>query len=120
MPVASTYFILAALASIGIPGLANFWGELMVFVAAFKVYPVRGVAAVLALVVSALFMLRVVQHTFYGPENEKFAHLPDVPFSLGIPRMLLAAVLVFFGLFPSFLFDMIETASIPFMNGLLR
>jgi NADH-quinone oxidoreductase subunit M len=32
--------------------------------------------------------------------------------------MILVAVLVFFGLFPSILFDVIETASIPFMNGL--
>ncbi len=118
MPVASSYFILAALASIGLPGLANFWGELMVFIAAFKVYPVRGVIAVLALVVTALFMLRVVQQTFYGPANERFAGLPDMPFNLGIPRMILAAVLVVLGLFPSFLFDMIRTASIPFMNGL--
>jgi len=120
MPVASTYFIVAALAGIGVPGLASFWGELMVFIAAFKTYPLWGTLAVCALVVSALFMLRVVQRTFYGPKNEKFAHLPDVSFGLGLPRMILLAVLVIFGLFPSLMFDMIETASIPFMNGLPR
>ena len=118
MPVASTYFIVAAMASMGIPCLASFWGELMVFIAAFKTYPVRGALAVCALVVSALFMLRVVQHTFYGPKNEKFANLADVPFGLGIPRMILLATLVLFGLFPALIFDMIETASIPFFNGL--
>ena len=48
MPVASGYFILAALAAIGVPGLASFWGELMVFIAAFRVYPVGGVLAVAA------------------------------------------------------------------------
>jgi NADH-quinone oxidoreductase subunit M len=63
-------------------------------------------------------MLRVVQKTFYGPKNESFAELPDMPFGLGIPRMILITVLIFFGLFPSLMFDMIETASIPFMNGL--
>jgi NADH-quinone oxidoreductase subunit M len=119
MPVASTYFIVAAMASMGIPFLASFWGELMVFIAAFKAYPVRGALAVCALVVSALFMLRMVQHTFYGPKNEKYAHLPDVPFGLGIPRMILLIVLVAFGLYPTLMFDMIETASIPFINGLL-
>ena len=118
MPVASTYFIVAALAGIGVPGLATFWGELMVFIAAFKTYPLWGSLAVCALVVSALFMLRVVQRTFYGPKNEKYEHLADVSLSLGIPRMILLAVLVIFGLFPSLMFDMIETASIPFMNGL--
>jgi NADH-quinone oxidoreductase subunit M len=63
-------------------------------------------------------MLRVVQKTFYGPKNEQFEQLTDVPFRLAVPRMILIAVLVFFGLFPSILFDVIETASIPFINGL--
>ena len=120
MPVASAFFIFAALAGIGVPGLAPFWGELVVFVAAFRTYPVLGIIAVLALVISALFMLRVVQRTFYGPENERFAKLPDITLSLGIPRIILAAVLLIVGFYPSFLFDIIRTASVPFMNGLLR
>jgi NADH-quinone oxidoreductase subunit M len=120
MPVASGYFIVAAMAGMGVPGLANFWGELVVFLSAFKVYPVRGIAAVVALVITALFMLRVVQRTFYGPENTRYASLPDVSFFLGIPRMILAAVLLLLGLFPSLLFDVIRTASLPFMSGLPR
>jgi len=60
----------------------------------------------------------VVQRAFYGPMNEKFAHLSDIPFVLGIPRMILAAVIVFFGLFPSVLFDVIDSAAVPFMRGL--
>jgi NADH-quinone oxidoreductase subunit M len=118
MPVASSYVIVAALTSIGIPCLASFWGELLVFISSFKVYPVRGVLAISALVVSALFMLRVVQKTFYGPKNEKYAHLPDVSFALGIPRMILVTVIVIFGLYPSLMFDVIQTASIPFIRGL--
>jgi len=90
-----------------------------VFVAAFRVYPVRGAFAILALAVSALFMLRVVQRTFYGPKNETFAHLADVSFSLAIPRMLLVTVLIVFGLFPFLLLDVIETASVAFLQGLL-
>jgi NADH-quinone oxidoreductase subunit M len=120
MPVASTFFIVAALASMGVPGLANFWGELVVFVAAFKTYPVLGVAAVLALVITALFMLRVVQKTFYGPLNERWARLPDMSLRLSTPRIILAAVLLILGIYPAFLFDVIRTASVPFMSGLPR
>lgn len=120
MPVASAFFIIAAFAGMGVPGLANFWGELVVFVAAFRTYPVLGVIAVLALVVTALFMLRVVQRTFYGPGNERYAQLPDISLSLGIPRIILAWVLLILGLYPSFLFDVIRTASVPFMSGLAR
>lgn len=120
MPVASTFFIVAALAGMGVPGLANFWGELVVFVAAFKTYPPLGMIAVAALVVTALFMLRVVQRTFYGAENARFAQLSDITPWLGVPRIILAAVLLFLGLYPSFLFDVIQTASVPFMSGLPR
>lgn len=120
MPVASGYFIVASMASMGVPCLASFWGELLVFIAAFKVYPVRGAFAIMALAISALYMLRVVQRTFYGAKNEAHAHLPDVPFSLGIPRMILVTVLVVFGFFPFLLLDVIETASVPFIQGLTR
>jgi NADH-quinone oxidoreductase subunit M len=118
MPVASGYFILAALAGIGVPFLASFWGELMVFWSSIKVYPVLGAFAVGALVISALFMLRVIQKTFYGPEKERFAGLQDVTLKLGLPRLILAGVIVLFGLFPALMFDVIETATIPFIQHL--
>jgi NADH-quinone oxidoreductase subunit M len=118
MPVASGYFIVGALAGMGVPMLATFWAEVIVFIASLKVYPVRGALAISALVVSALFMLRVVQKTFYGEKNERFAHLADVPFGLGIPRMILVAVMVIFGLFPWLMLDLIQTSVIPFMDRL--
>jgi NADH-quinone oxidoreductase subunit M len=118
MPVASGYFILAALAGMGVPCLASFWGELMVFISAFETYPVFGTLAVVSLVISALFMLRVVQRTFYGSANDRFVQLHDISFGLGTPRLMLAAVIILFGVYPSLMFDMIETAAIPFINGL--
>ena len=118
MPVASGYFILAALAGMGVPLLASFWAELMVFIAAFQAYPLLGTLAVAALVVSALFMLRVVQRAFYGPSDTRWSHLSDMRFGPGLPRLMLAAVIVLFGLYPSLMFDIIETAATPFINRL--
>lgn len=118
MPVASGYFIVAALTGIGVPCLASFWAELSVFISAFRIYPLYGTLAIIALVISALFILRVVQRACYGPKNDRFALVQDVSFSLGIPRMILVAVIVLFGFFPSIMFDMIQTASIPFLGRL--
>ena len=120
MPIASAYFILGALAGMGVPGFANFWAELTVFVSALKVYPVLGVLAISSLAVSALFMLRVVQKTFYGPRNERWAHLPDLSFGLGLSRMILVAVIILFGLWPRLMLDLIQTAVLPFMETLPR
>ena len=120
MPVASGYFIIGALAGMGVPGMANFWAELTVFISSLKVYPVLGILSISALVISALFMLRVVQKTFYGKKNERFAQLPDVSFGLGLPRMMLVLILILFGFFPSIMMDVIRTSTIPFMAGLAR
>lgn len=118
MPVASGYFVVAALAGIGVPCLASFWAELLVFIAAFRVYPVYGVVAVSALVISALFILRVVQHAILGPPNEKWAHLTDVSFGLGLPRMVLVAAIVIFGLMPFLMYETIQPTAIALINGL--
>ncbi|MGD8541298.1 MAG: NADH-quinone oxidoreductase subunit M [Desulfobacteraceae bacterium] len=118
MPVAAGFFIVAALTGIGVPCLASFWAELMVFIAAFRVYPLYGSLAVGALAVSALFILRVVQQTCYGPPNQRLAHLPDIPPLLGVPRVILVSVIVFFGLFPALMVNMIQTATVAFFNGL--
>ncbi len=118
MPVASGYFILAALTGIGVPCLASFWAEVVVFIAAFKVYPVYALLAVAALVLNALFMLRVVQKTCFGPLNEKWAHVKDVSFALGLPRMILVAAIVIFGLMPFLMYDTIQTTSIALISGL--
>ncbi len=118
MPVAAGFFIVAALTGIGVPCLASFWAELLVFIAAFRVYPLYGSLAVGALAVSALFILRVVQQTCYGPPNQRLAHLPDIPPLLGVPRVILVSVIVFFGLFPALMVNMIQTATVAFFNGL--
>jgi len=117
MPRAASFFILAALTGIGVPCLASFWGEVVVFMSCVRVYPVAGALAIGALAVGALFMLRVVQKTCYGPPVEKFSHLTDVSTRMAIPRVILASVIVLFGLFPGLLFDMIDTATRTFLAG---
>ena len=118
MPVASAFFILAAFAGIGVPFMASFWAELLVFVSAVQTYPVQGILAVMGLVVSALFMLRVVQNTFYGEKNERWEHIPDVPLALATPRIILVGVILFFGMFPRVILDVIQSAVIPFVASL--
>ena len=118
MPVASAFFITAALCGAGVPGMASFWAELLVFIATVKVYPVRGLLAIAALVVGALFALRVVQNTFFNEPNPKFTHFEDVSPFLGLPRMILIGVLILFGFFPQLMLGTIKTAVIPFLQGM--
>jgi NADH-quinone oxidoreductase subunit M len=116
MPRASFFFILAALAGIGVPCLASFWAELLVFINGFQVYPLLGTAAVLGLVVSALFMLRVVQRTFYGEKNQEFAAAPDMSLAMVVPRAMLAGTILLFGLMPRLILDTIQTGVAPLVE----
>ncbi len=118
MPVAGSYFILAALAGIGVPCLASFWAELLVFIGAFRVYPVLAIISLGVLVINALFILRVVEKTCFGPMAVHWAHLQDVTFGMAIPRAVLAAAIVIFGLMPFLMYEVIQTATIPLINGL--
>ncbi len=116
MPIASSFFIIAALAGIGVPLMASFWAELLVFISAVQVFPVGGIFALAGLVISALFMLRVVQRTFYGDRNPRWEHIPDVNGFLAVPRIILVSIIIFFGLFPKFMLDIIQSTVVPFVN----
>ncbi len=118
MPVASAFFITAALAGAGVPGMASFWAELLVLVSAVKVFPVLGLFAIASLVIGALFALRVVQNTFFNDPNPKFTHFEDVSPFLGLPRMILIGFMIFFGLFPQVMVGLIKTSIVPFIQGM--
>jgi NADH-quinone oxidoreductase subunit M len=88
-----------ALASLGLPGLGNFVGEFLVLVGVYQVSPPLAALAALGFVVSTVYSLRLVQRTFFGP-NERGWQLPDLGRrELGILAALIALVL-WLGLYP--------------------
>ena len=113
MPRAVALFIIAGLCGAGLPGLASFWAELLVFLAALKTYPVIGVSIVLGLVLTAVYILRVFGLAFFGPPNPRWEGLRDQDMKGMelLPRVVLVAVLVFFGLFPQAMLTMIDGAT---------
>jgi len=111
VPVASAFFIVAGLCGMGVPGFASFWAELLVFIAAVKTYTWLGIFAIVGLIFSALFMLRVFRQAFFGPRNERWDHLQEVTPWLAVPRAMLVATLLLFGFFPGWVLDLIDPAT---------
>ena len=116
-PSLAFLFGLAAMASIGLPGLANFAGEVMVFVSGFKGWqagePLGGVqiATIIALwglVISAVYMLRAYRSIFQGKETPSARGAADLDQSERAPAILLAFTLLAVGLFPNILLKLIE------------
>ncbi len=116
MPFAGLAFGLAAFAAIGLPGFANFAGEIMIFFGAFQngwemqrfhFFQVATTLALWGVVISAVYMLRAYRQTFMGTIAERWNNLPDLRASLRIPASLLIAGLLWYGFFPQKLVKLI-------------
>ena len=109
LPFIGTALMMAALAGCGLPGFANFVGEVTVFFGAWKVFPlVTGLALWGALMIGALYMLRAMRNVLHGPLPEKWAGIPDASnVWRKLPYALLLASLLLFGCFPRLLTEKI-------------
>lgn len=110
-------FGMVGMASIGLPGLANFAGEVMVFLSAFQNYdPAAGlgpvqIACILAIwgvVISAVYMLRAYRKIFQGPTVRATETAADLTFADRIPVLLLAVALLAVGLYPNLLLSLLK------------
>jgi NADH-quinone oxidoreductase subunit M len=105
-PVLAALFVAATFASIGLPGFANFWGELTIFVALWKLSPLITALAVAGVVLSAIYGLRAAARVFFGPATERFTevaakHPPtDLTWAERIPALILVGALLFVGFWP--------------------
>ena len=116
MPFAGLAFGFATFAAIGLPGLANFASEIMIFFGAirngwemqrFHIFQIATVLALWGVVISTIYMLRAYRSAFMGITNERWGKLADLGAGLRIPVALLIAGLIWFGFFPQTLVRMI-------------
>jgi NADH-quinone oxidoreductase subunit M len=110
----AAFFIAATMANIGLPGFANFWGELSVFVALWQYEPWVLFPAALGVIISAIYGLRAVARIFFSQPTEVLAQsfdsgvVNDLTWAERIPCLVLLAALLLAGLFPTLLSDAIE------------
>ena len=116
-PFVGTGFVIAAMASAGVPGFANFVAELLVIIGAWEPYRGHAVLAVLGVVITAVYMLRAVRTGFFGPLNARWATLRDAttPFER-LPYVFLILVLLIVGCWPGPLLATIAPTSRALIN----
>jgi NADH-quinone oxidoreductase subunit M len=97
------------LASLGLPGLANFVAEFLILAGAFGEHPIIASVATLGLIAATIYALWLVQATFHG-ENRRGLSCADLDVrEMGVMVALLIA-LVWLGLYPSPLLDLARSA----------
>jgi NADH-quinone oxidoreductase subunit M len=118
LPFVSTLFIMVAMASSGLPGFANFVGEMMILLGAWDKYRWQAVFAVAGLVITAGYSLAMVRKTMQGPLNPKWNSLVDARGWQKLPYLLLIIVLIGVGFLPSLLLPTIESGTRPIAERL--
>jgi len=112
LPFIGTSLIMAAFAGCGLPGFANFAGEITVFFGSWQVLPKFTIfAAWGALIVGAIYMLRAVRKMLHGPLSTEWADITDANAWRKAPFVLLLASLLVFGCFPSLLTNKIKVSA---------
>jgi NADH-quinone oxidoreductase subunit M len=109
MPFAGLAFGLGVFAAIGLPGFANFAGEIMIVFGAFKngwtidgfhIFQITTVLALWGVVISTVYMLRAYRKAFMGTISDQWKQLVDLRPALRVPVTLLVGALLCYGFFP--------------------
>jgi NADH-quinone oxidoreductase subunit M len=109
-PVLAGLFLISGLAALSLPGLSTFVSEFLVLVGAFTKYKVAAVAATLATVLAAIYILWMYQRTMTGPVKEQTRHMPDLKARELWAVGPLIALIIFFGFYPQPLLNIINPA----------
>jgi len=111
-PVYAAVFGFFMMASIGLPGLAGFVGEFLVFLGTFAVSPVAAAIAVLVIIFGAVYLLWMFQRVIFGEVSDFLKglghHLTDMTPVEVLTLAPLAALTLIIGIYPALVLDFIQ------------
>ncbi len=117
MPVYATLFIIATMASVGLPATNGFVGEFLIITGTFSsdklghVSGIQSVGAALGVILAALYMLTAVQKMFFGPiTRDENKRLPDINARELLAVAPLIIVIFIIGLAPNLLLNQMHGA----------
>lgn len=111
IPVYSTFFMVVMLASVGLPGLAGFIGEFLIFLGAFGSHAVATTIATTTIITGAGYMLWMFQRTMFGPlTDEGNRKLSDLSVREGWLLAPILALIIAIGVYPQMMLSRINPA----------
>jgi NADH-quinone oxidoreductase subunit M len=124
IPFAAVTFVLAGMASIGLPGFSGFPAELQVLLGAWHADPVMTLCAGLGIIIGVAYTWRAMQRSFFGEPaaaGAAPASLPPITFPERAGAVLLLACTLAVGLYPRLLMQWITPAvASPLFDGLRK
>ncbi|HEX6914789.1 MAG TPA: NADH-quinone oxidoreductase subunit M [Chitinophagaceae bacterium] len=123
-PFISTVFVIAGLASLGLPGLSGFVAEMTVFMGAWQnpdnMYRLATILACASIVVTAVYILRAAGKTVMGPISENYIKLKDASWNEKLAAGLLIAGILVIGIAPFLVFQLITPGTDVIMQQLAK
>ena len=118
MPFVASVFVLASLASLGLPSLSGFVSEALIFLGTFFVWGWPTAIAVFGIVLTAGYILWMVQRVFFGPALSRYAHIGDATLVEKLPLVVMVIAIVVVGIYPSILTDVFSAGINPIVERL--
>ena len=125
MPFLGVCYVIGGLASLGLPGLSGFVAEMTIFVGSFQhadtFHRILTIAACASIVITAVYILRVVGILLLGPiKNDHYLELTDAKWFEKISTVTLIVSVAAVGIAPLWLGDMIGDSLMPILANLVR
>jgi len=124
MPFLGVSYVIAGMASLGLPGLSGFVAEMTIFVGAFQetdtFHRVLTIVATSSIVITAVYILRVVGKILYGKiQDPHHAGLSDATWWERVSVVTLIIAVVALGSAPFWISDMIHNSLMPVVEKLM-
>jgi NADH-quinone oxidoreductase subunit M len=113
MPFIATVFLMAGLASLGLPGLAGFVAEFTTFIGAYGVYPLATILCVCTIAITAGYILWRLGAVLFGPLTAEWTSLGDALWRERIAVGMLAVATLLIGVAPSVVADLTAPGVAP-------
>jgi NADH-quinone oxidoreductase subunit M len=109
---------IALFSSLGLPGLNGFIGEFLIFKGAFPLATWATALSVIGLLVTAIFMLTILQKIFNGPLNEKWSKLPDLTLGERAQVVVPIGLMFVLGVWPQALLGVVNSTVVQIVTNL--
>jgi NADH-quinone oxidoreductase subunit M len=120
VPVIAAVFSIAGLASLGLPTTSGFAAEFIIFLGSYSsTIPhaqVYTIIAIIGVVLTAGYILWMLQRTFFGPVKEEFNKVKDADGLEKFYMFVLVAVIMLVGIYPAFLTDVFKLGISPIVK----
>ena len=114
MPFIATAFVMAGLASLGLPGMNGFIGEFLVFIGAFEVWPIYTAISAFAIVLTAGYITWMLMKVFFGQLDEHRWHgLGDADAREKLVVVCMLGIIILTGMYPNAVADVIAVGVAP-------